>query len=63
MKIARTEHCEFKKLNTNGRCIAPCKHANAIEETDCIGNDGKTLATEGGREVHLGLGLRLITRR
>jgi hypothetical protein len=59
MKIARAEHCAFAKLNTNGRCIAPCVHADAVEEVDCIGNSGKTLATEGGSEIHLGRNLKL----
>ena len=62
MKIARSEHCAFKVLNSNGRCIAPCKHADPLEEVDCIGNDGKTLDTEGGREVPVGMSLLLMRR-
>jgi hypothetical protein len=59
MKISRAEHCAFAKLNTNGRCIAPCVHADAVDEVDCIGNRGMTLATECGREIHLARNLKL----
>ena len=57
MKIERTEHCAFAVLNTNGRCIAQCKHNDTVEGVDCIGNDGDTLSHVC--EVHLGLNLKL----
>jgi len=48
----RDTHCRFKRLNTNGKCIACC-HYNIQSDSDCTGKTGKTLATNNGREVQV----------
>jgi hypothetical protein len=56
----RDNHCMFARLNTNGKCVAPCHHnADPDVEHDCIGRAGKTLDTKGLGEVHLGRNLKL----
>jgi hypothetical protein len=39
----REEHCAFKVLNQNGRCIAYCHHNRGPVCKDCTGKTGKTI--------------------
>jgi hypothetical protein len=52
IKRYKFNHCHFKILNSNGRCIATC-HWNWQE--DCIGRNGKTMDMKIGREVPLAM--------
>jgi len=45
----RDNHCMFAKLNTNGKCVAPCHHNNTDDDMDCIGRAGKTM--DGDKEI------------
>jgi hypothetical protein len=43
----RTEHCAFKVLDKNGKCIACC-HKNVMIEgkyADCLGNENEDIKT------------------
>ena len=51
----RTEHCRFKQLNTNGKCVACC-HYNTQSDVDCIGNGSKTANMRDGQEVQVSSG-------
>lgn len=41
----REEHCSFKKLNHNGKCIAKCRHNRMLDGfyVDCIGICSQTV--------------------
>jgi hypothetical protein len=49
-KKYREEHCYFKKLNNNGKCIASCHWNIPYSTKDCIGREGITMDIEAGRE-------------
>ncbi|MBW2646918.1 MAG: hypothetical protein JRE23_12245 [Deltaproteobacteria bacterium] len=56
----RDNHCSFARLNTNGKCVAPCIHnVDPDVEYDCIGRAGKTLDTKDLAEVKLTSNLKL----
>jgi len=57
----RSEHCELKILNREGRCIAQCAYNDKTHyEVDCIGKSGKT---EGQKEVDIADSLKRIRKR
>lgn len=50
----RKSHCAVAKLNSSGKCIAPCAWNDIFAYTqDCTGHQGKTTNLEKGREVPL----------
>jgi hypothetical protein len=57
----KDKHCEFKKLNSNGKCIADCHLNNLfpLESCDCIGNTGKTMDVDDSREVVIKPGCKI----
>ena len=58
--ISRHKLCTFAKLNTNGRCIAPCTHNQKnFYVADCMGNTGKTMDSDGGREIMINRGKKI----
>ena len=56
---ARSEHCAFARLNSNGKCIAHCIHTNNLSACDCTGTTGKTVDVDFGREVIITPGCKI----
>ena len=52
--MTRDRHCQLAKLNSNGKCIAPCTYNQRnLYKMDCTGNTGKTMDTRNNHEVQL----------
>lgn len=56
----RHKLCSFANINSNGKCIAPCTHNQKnFYRADCMGNTGKTMNTDDGREVSVNRGRKI----